>query len=133
MIAEAVLEEVKNSKNISVDIATIRFTDKKLGQRFIYLTPPIAQQSLVDFDQGREVKPFGFELRTAVQVTPKKTRSGKGNYRKKKIVLATPENASHQPAVVIGSEVPPIAPLSSSGAGRVTARIRRFGAHNLEP
>lgn len=137
MIADAIMEQVKSARNVSVDIATIRFTDKKLGQRFIYLTPPTAQQSLVDFDQGTEVKPFNFDLRTAIQVKQRQKSSrakrSRAAYQKKKLVLASAENESHQPVVVIGGHEPPTASLSNTGTGRITARIRRFGAHNLKP
>jgi hypothetical protein len=140
MIADAIKEQVRNSKSVSVDIATIRFTDKKLCQRFIYLTPPIAQQALVDFDQGKDLQPFGFDLRTAIQITPKlrKLHGAKGGrgYRRQEIVLASNEGSvekPYQPAVVVGGHTPPKAPLMSAGAGVITARIRRFGAKNLKP
>lgn len=72
MIAEAIKKEYPNAKQVSVDLATIRFTDPKRGLRFTYLTPRIAQAHLVKFDQGKEVEPIEFKLRGA-QVT----RSGK--------------------------------------------------------
>jgi hypothetical protein len=135
MIADALLDRVKHAKSISVDIATIRFTDKKLGKRFIFLTPLVAQQALVDFDQGKTISPFSFNLRTAIQVVSKRAPHSKpSTYEKKRIVLArNGPKSSYQPAVAIGGDVPPAAPLSSIGPGRLTARIRRFGARNLKP
>ena len=40
----------------------------------VYLTPRIAQEALIDFDQGRVNQPFSFNMRRAVQIL----RAGKG-------------------------------------------------------
>ena len=37
---------------VSVDMATIRASDRKAGVRYVYLTPPAAQHLLLSFDQG---------------------------------------------------------------------------------
>src|SRR5438309_4940364 len=71
MIAEAVKHCVPNAKSVSVDLATIRFTDGKSGNRYTYMTPYGAQQALVQFDQGLKPEPFSFKLRTLFQVRPK--------------------------------------------------------------
>lgn len=63
MIAEAVKKVVPDARNVSVDLQTIRFTDRDKGLRYIYLTPRSAQVALVQFDQGIEVEPFSMRLR----------------------------------------------------------------------
>lgn len=63
MIAEAIRAAVPEAKSISVDLATIRFTDPRRGLRYTYLTPRIAQVSLVQFDRRKKPAPFEFNLR----------------------------------------------------------------------
>lgn len=65
MIADAIKSAVPSAKYISVDLQSVRFTkfsEKGKGKRFCYLTPPTAQVALLDFDQGRSVKPFNITL-----------------------------------------------------------------------
>lgn len=71
MIAEAVKNCVPRAKNVSVDLATIRFTDKDTGERYVYQTPAGAQAALVNFDQGNKPEPFKFRLATLFQIRPK--------------------------------------------------------------
>lgn len=65
MIAEAVQVAYPDAGKVLVDLQTIRVPDPKRGLKYIYLTPRIAQQALVDFDQGIEVEPFPMRLRAA--------------------------------------------------------------------
>jgi len=59
-------------KNVSVDLATIRYTDPKSGKRYIHLTPGIAVHTLTAQDRGvprKRWKPFYFRLpKTAAYV-----------------------------------------------------------------
>jgi hypothetical protein len=71
LIAEALAVARPEAKNISVDLATIRYTDPKKGVRFTYLTPRTAQVCIVNFDQGKPSTPFSLQLRGAMV-----TRSG---------------------------------------------------------
>ena len=48
-----------------MDLQTIRWSDKAKGFRYTYLTPPVAQQYLLHFDQGVKCRPFSFNLRGA--------------------------------------------------------------------
>ena len=50
LIADAIKEQ--GYTGVTVDMATIRFTDQKAGQRYTYLTSPTAQHCLLSFDQG---------------------------------------------------------------------------------
>jgi hypothetical protein len=51
-----------------VDIATIRWSDPSKGLRYIYMTPRVAQEALVHFDQGEVPEPFILKIAGA-QVT----------------------------------------------------------------
>ena len=68
MIAEALRTAYPAASKISVDLATIRFTDKHKGLRYTYLTPRLAQAALVQFDQKISPPPYQVKLRGA-QVT----------------------------------------------------------------
>jgi len=65
-------------KNVSVDLATIRVTDKVNEKRYIYFTPQKCQRLIAQFDQGlREViTPIQFRLTKPVQVVNAKIKSG---------------------------------------------------------
>jgi hypothetical protein len=68
MIADAIRAALPDVKSVSVDVATIRFTDPAKRQRYVYLTPLPVQQALIDFDQGTHTKEFTFALKRAAQV-----------------------------------------------------------------
>lgn len=82
MIADAIKQCYPKAAKVSVDLATIRFTDPDKGLRYTFLTPRVAQAHLVKFDQGVKPEPFEFRLRGA-QVT----RAG----NKRAIKALTPE------------------------------------------
>lgn len=58
MIADALRDAIPNAEFISVDLATIRWTDVTAGYRYVYLTPGVAQAALIAFDQGERPEPF---------------------------------------------------------------------------
>ena len=62
MIAEAIKASVPYAKSISVDLQTIRFSDRERRLRYVYLTPRIAQIGVIEFDQGHDIEPFDFIL-----------------------------------------------------------------------
>jgi hypothetical protein len=64
MIVEAIRKQIPNAANISVDLQSIRWSDRKAGLRYTYMTPPQAQDALLRFDNGAEVKPFSFKTRS---------------------------------------------------------------------
>jgi hypothetical protein len=68
MIADSIKEQVPGATYVSVDLATVRWSDPKKGERYVYLTPVVAQQALVNWDFGVRIEPFKFTLRNA-QVT----------------------------------------------------------------
>ncbi len=88
MIAEAIKAARPEAKNISVDLATIRFTDPNKRVRFTYLTPRVAQVCLVNFDQARPAVPFSFQIRSG-QVT----RAGANRTQQLQRVMSESEKA----------------------------------------
>ncbi len=62
MIACAIKAKLPNVRWVLVDLQTIRYTDRFLKQKYIFLTPKPAQKALLDFDKGLTVKPFHFTL-----------------------------------------------------------------------
>lgn len=65
MIADAIRAAVPNAKKVAVDISTCRWSDFDRGYRYVFLTPRVAQEALVDFDEGVPARPFKFRLRGA--------------------------------------------------------------------
>ena len=56
-IAFAIRDAVPDARRIAVDLQTIRWTDKKKGVRYCFLTPHVAQQDvIIPFDQGEREK-----------------------------------------------------------------------------
>ena len=64
-IAEAVKQQIPNAIHVSVDLATIRWTDRVKQLRYVALTPVCAQELIVNFDQGlrEKLEPISFDLR----------------------------------------------------------------------
>jgi hypothetical protein len=52
LISDAIKREHPELTLVATDMATIRATNRKLGLRFVWLTPPSAQDLLLRFDQG---------------------------------------------------------------------------------
>ncbi len=88
MIAEAI--RVKNPQlgYISVDLATIRYTNRKTRLRYTYLTPRSVQNRIVQFDQGICQEPFSFNLHTHKPAFVTKMGRGSGAEHKRKAMRA---------------------------------------------
>lgn len=67
-VAAAVSRQV-DALRVSVDIQTIRMTMRGTNQRRIYLTPAKAQNYIIAYDAGDELKPFGFWMKRPAYVT----------------------------------------------------------------
>jgi hypothetical protein len=102
-----------------VDLATIRWTDKEKGLRYIYLTPLPAQQLIVAFDQGQKPAPLSFDLRKAAQIT-KCYPKGAGNRFKKNDPMS--KKRLQKEGIVIGGNPPPLFRIG---------RKRAFGLRSL--
>jgi hypothetical protein len=70
LIADAIKDQYPHLSGITVDMATIRASDKKKGLRYVYLTPPAAQHMLLSFDQGWPQSADQVVVRSAVKVLP---------------------------------------------------------------
>jgi hypothetical protein len=90
MIADAIKQKIPTAQFILVDLQSIRWSDSATKKRVIYLTPPSAQQALLQFDRGdKKIAPFVFSVRNPTvrdvgwQGQRSKTASRKGKrYRK---------------------------------------------------
>jgi len=77
LIADAIKRQYPNLTGISVDMATIRVTDRDAGLRFTYLTPPTAQHLLLSYDQGWPLAIDRVHVRRAVKIVPIRESSTK--------------------------------------------------------
>lgn len=77
MIADGLKAALPHARGVTVDLATIRYTDVRNGRRYIHLTPPEAQYALLQFDWG--IKPKSFVVKNhAVQIiepSPRRSKS----------------------------------------------------------
>lgn len=137
MIADALKAALPDATHVSVDLQTIRFSDPRRGLRYTYLTPRTAQVALVNFDQGRKVEPFTFQLRGG-QVTsagrrkagqPKKPTAEKRKGTKMKMHdlkqqrIVNRDKTKGEVPDRVGGKTPPTTPF---------ARRRAFGLRALE-
>src|SRR5260221_2046 len=139
MVAEAVKKASLGAAFVSVDLQTIRFSDRNKGYRYTYLTPRSAQIALIEFDQGTTPEPFSFQLRGG-QVTFSGSRPGQkaqrdeekdaghGNQKKATAVKArlirrdgsdTDPDRSRPVPEKVGARTPPTTPFA-----RGTTRAR---------
>lgn len=83
MIADAIKDQL-GVTYILVDTQTIRYTDLALKERFVFLTPSVAQQMVLKWDRGIHVQPFAFTLGTPIKITKVRSRwTGKKSVLKK--------------------------------------------------
>ncbi len=138
MIADAIQAAVPNAKYISVDLATIRFTDLLAGKRYIYLTPRPAQEALLAFDQGEKTEPFTVRLQTAHVLSTGSARKARASLEPKDYGTnsAVPERREGKSpplgplaagALISRKGVKGRSPLAGAGAGNRTGRRREFG------
>jgi hypothetical protein len=133
MIADAIRESFPDQdlSGVSVDLQTIRWSDRKRGERITFLTPPMAQDALIDFDQGITNEPFEFRLGTPIHVAPMRASSkadgerlGRPNSVGPVTVDPGPKSRQQQP-IIRGGKTPPVATLSHKKGAE-----RRFGQRN---
>ncbi len=127
MIADAIKAARPDVKTVSVDMATIRFTDPIKRQRYVYLTPPRAQLALIEFDQGEHAEAFEVQLRTPVQVVAMAERKVQPDGTTKRTSrakqgIAIVGGGSRRP-VVLGGNLPPKDELNMGGSGRTNPKI----------
>jgi hypothetical protein len=111
MVAEALRAKYPELTHIAVDIQTIRATDKKKRERYVWLTPRVVQQMIVDFDRGQKIQPFGFHCRDGQVTATKAVRNGnpkavakRAKHRKLRMRL---KGNNHTIPERVGGAVPP--------------------------
>lgn len=82
MVAEALRDKYPELKHIAVDIQTIRATDKKKRERYVWLTPRSVQQHIINFDRGKKLEPFRFYCRDGQVVECNSKKIRKASMRK---------------------------------------------------
>ena len=125
--ADAIKWQVPHAANISVDLQTVRYSDRTRGERYVYLTPRILQECIIAWDAGQVPKPFNFSLLGAsVHLTQRKQPNGKRRPPGKKRLIK-PRKGTHTPST-FGGPTPP------AGLTRRQFGMRAFdkGAMNLE-
>jgi hypothetical protein len=138
MIAEAVKIAFPGARGVAVDLATIRFSDRKKRLRYSYMTPRIAQATLVNFDQGRKPEPFSFLLRGAMVTRAVSSSTGHKKTARRSPTKAQSE-ATRKATLVrrneglvperVGGKTPP---LQKSSDNVPFSRRRAFGLRALE-
>lgn len=123
MIADALRRARPDVSHVSVDLATIRWSDPVARKRYIALTPRPAQEALLDFDNNKRPAPFMFRVRPAQVVS---IRSKEDSTRKKATVMKT----NGRVPLVKEGRTPPTGPLAGGSAAR-TGRRREFGLRGM--
>lgn len=115
MISASIQVAIPDASYISTDLQTIRWTNLKKRERYVYLTPPVAQQALIKFDRGDEdILPFRFRLYQG-QTTSMRSEKPRG---RRALVRAEGSSDANQ-LQATGGKPPPLSALAwGSGAGR---------------
>jgi hypothetical protein len=117
MISQSIKKELPWASGVSVDLQTIRLSDRNERKRYIFLTPLVAQQAIVDFDQGKAPLPFTVKLRN-----PQVTNIGRGNRQgARNLGLRKSSGLGSHEAVITGGRPPP----------KAAGQTRRFGLRGL--
>lgn len=123
-VARALARTFPTAKTVMVDLQTIRLTDADTNKRIVFLTPPKAAATAVQFDAGDTVEPVRFRLRPA-QVVEYATRRTPHNGTRHTPRRPKKKAALRKDGIVEGGE--PI-----RGGGRMSGRTRRFyGSRHL--
>jgi len=99
MIADAIKATIPDAKAVTVDLASIRWTDSRRGVRYLYLTPPSVQIALLRFDNGITPPAFHFRLNSPAQVVA----SGRGASHKQEGLQHLTSNPNEVPSRIGGT------------------------------
>jgi hypothetical protein len=116
VIAQAVARTIPKAHHIEVDTQTIRWTED--GVRYLWLTPYNAQEYVINFDAGHEVRPFRCTLsrRTPVRAQ-RRTKAGSEIDRARAAVKAAEEGVTRIEAAAKREEA------TSKQVGAAKARL----------
>lgn len=70
LLADAIKRQYPHLSSVSVDMATIRATDRDKGYRYTWLTPATGQHLLLSYDQGWSQSTDKVKTNRPVKVTP---------------------------------------------------------------
>jgi hypothetical protein len=132
MIADAMTASIPAASRTSADLATLRFTDKDKGLRYVYLTPRWVQEALLRFDMGDRPKPFRFQLRNGTTVRSGGRGTGARHAARPPAATLVQVSDSGIPEVRGGS-APPMGALAGGSIGSVSkSRRRTFGLRAMD-
>jgi hypothetical protein len=119
------------------DLQSMTLTLRDHGIRVAYLTPPIVQQALIDFDDGKPMRPFRFALRRADAIQVRRYRKRDPETGKQGgLALGDSEGHGQRKTIKTGetrvaptgaSRIPPVGVLANR-----KGRVRRYGLRQLE-
>lgn len=147
MIAVALKAAIPHATAVSVDLATIRYTDKEKGERYIYLTPPAAQEALLIYDAGGIPEPFtvganvaqiipinrGRKVKPAAAAKPAAKGRPAGSKTAKR-ARTVPNGRAPGEVIKTSGAAPPIGAHAGGTIGRAalkTGRARRHGMRQM--
>ena len=122
-IAQALKTAIPTAHHIEVDIQCMKWTDRRTGKRYTFLTPPEGQTFIAHFDVGdKDVRPFTLRIpRTPIQIRDSGAKGGK-----KAVVVSNGEG--HEPTIVGGHPIPRrVRPASPKGSPLRQRSVRTFG------
>ena len=125
MVAYALKRSLPSAKTVSVEAATIRYTDSETGNRYVWFTPRHIGQLLIAWDYGVNPGPFKFQLRTLLQLRPKSVTAPTVGYERKLHVKGEKHGFSEPGPILVGGPPLPRAPRPS--------RRRQFGIRTPLP
>lgn len=126
MIAEALKASYPEGSSVSVDIQTIRVSNPKKRLRYTYLTPRLAQVSLIKFDQGLMPEPFEFSLRHGQVTKMIDSKPARAMARADRVVSEKMSQSRHENLAKAQRSNPVLTKASlrdSDGKGTVPDRI----------
>jgi hypothetical protein len=90
-IANAVKDKYPTAKSIKVDVQSVKFTLRESGMRYTFLTPPLGQKLILDFDNGKAIHPCKLNLLNGIE----RPASWAGNHpnSSKKVINKRKRNA----------------------------------------
>jgi hypothetical protein len=130
MIADAIKAELPEASFVTVDLATIRYTNRRKGERYICLTPVKCQRALLDFDKGVPIEPFQFRMPRPAQVMASKTWK-KGDSKKASLTKVGSKREGAVPQKRGGSTPPSGALTSNVKAAKTSGLIRAYGLRQM--
>jgi hypothetical protein len=129
VIADSLKPALPEMVRWNVDLQTVRFTDPMTGSRYIYMTTPLMQRILIDFDHGIR-PPVGTRVelpRRPVQIL---TRSIDSREKARERNRSYHRKTKKRPPIKINGDAPPLAVLAANGRGK--GRRRVFGLRLTE-